>query len=847
MANIRIDLQAPVIDGQSLIFKSPADCSQITGLSVYYPVNDSLASITFQFADAHGNNVGSVSLFAENVMVKVILDTELKRAYVQNADTNSYIENTFLKKEDFNDWFAKGEALPENADLNSYTTEGKYYGQDIVSTLKNCPTDRNFALFVFARTYTSSKSQMIIDMTGRLYTRSLTSSWGSWKEFSTTTELSSHTDSKANPHGVTASQVGLGNVPNVSTNDQTPTFTEASANAKLSSGEKLSVAFGKIAKAISSLISHLANKSNPHGVTTSQIGAVAKSEFIDWFNTGVEIPSNSDLNSYTEPGKYYAKSGSIAKTLVNKPEKLVDNFAMYVFRRTVSGAIIQLIFSINGDIIVRGTGEDGGYRDWKWKVDTTTLTAHTSDESNPHKVTATQVGAVPTSRTVNGKALSSNISLSASDVSARPNTWTPTASDVGAVPTTRKVNNKALSEDITLSASDVGAAPSSHTSNQENPHGVTAAQVGAVPTSRTVNGKALSGNISLSASDVSAVPTSRTVNGKKLSSNISLSATDVGARPNTWTPTASDVGALPKTGGELTGSLNIRKSNPSLALTDTSDTASAFVQIIGELLALGYDTTNSLQIAKDGSVSMFGSRPNHNGNSLALKSEVDGVDWLKVGTSIPAKSNLNSYTTPGKYYCTEANSANLTNSPVTNDGFTMFVFGRQSKSVTQLIIGYAGGLYTRSSTTSGSFSKAWVKYANQSTVLNAKESTESPGCFYRTVDGVEEWYNPPMINGYEYRTTERYLGKPVYTVSKYLGALPNNSSKEMYFGFSSEVVVRADFWVVDPSKHLFPLSDLTKAEWYYRTGESNYIKVTTSADLSVQTLYAQIWYTKEAV
>ena len=34
-----------------------------------------------------------------------------------------------------------------------------------------------------------------------------------------------------------------------------------------------------------------------------------------------------------------------------------------------------------------------------------------------------------------------------------------TASDVGAVPTTRKVNSKALSADITLSASDVGAVP----------------------------------------------------------------------------------------------------------------------------------------------------------------------------------------------------------------------------------------------------------------------------------------------------------------------------------------------------------------------------------------------------
>ena len=80
-----------------------------------------------------------------------------------------------------------------------------------------------------------------------------------------------------NPHGVTKSDVGLGNVPNVATNDQTPTYTAASANATLTSGEKLSVAFGKIAKAISSLISHLANTSNPHSVTVSQIGAASSS------------------------------------------------------------------------------------------------------------------------------------------------------------------------------------------------------------------------------------------------------------------------------------------------------------------------------------------------------------------------------------------------------------------------------------------------------------------------------------------------------------------------------------------------------------------------------------------
>jgi hypothetical protein len=44
--------------------------------------------------------------------------------------------------------------------------------------------------------------------------------------------------------------------------------------------------------------------------------------------------------------------------------------------------------------------------------------------------TASEVGAVPTSRKVNGKALSADISLSASDVGARASTWTPSAAEI---------------------------------------------------------------------------------------------------------------------------------------------------------------------------------------------------------------------------------------------------------------------------------------------------------------------------------------------------------------------------------------------------------------------------------
>lgn len=106
--------------------------------------------------------------------------------------------------------------------------------------------------------------------------------------------LNTHITNKSNPHNVTKVQVGLGNVPDVATNDQTPTYSAASSLTKLSSGEKLSVAFGKISKAISDLISHIGNKSNPHGVTAEQVGARSDT----WTPSSSDVFGSSSNNFY---------------------------------------------------------------------------------------------------------------------------------------------------------------------------------------------------------------------------------------------------------------------------------------------------------------------------------------------------------------------------------------------------------------------------------------------------------------------------------------------------------------------------------------------------------------------
>jgi hypothetical protein len=92
---IRIDLGYTIEDGSEIKFKSPVDAARTTGLAVYYPNADgTVISTEFAFADAHGNNVGAVDhLFAENAVVKVILDLDTNNAFVQNADTNVYLES----------------------------------------------------------------------------------------------------------------------------------------------------------------------------------------------------------------------------------------------------------------------------------------------------------------------------------------------------------------------------------------------------------------------------------------------------------------------------------------------------------------------------------------------------------------------------------------------------------------------------------------------------------------------------------------------------------------------------------------------------------------------------------
>ena len=67
---------------------------------------------------------------------------------------------------------------------------------------------------------------------------------------------------------------------------------------------------------------------------------------------------------------------------------------------------------------------------WNAKADGTATGAHIARTDNPHGVTAAQVGAVPTTRKVNGKALSADVTLAAADVGAAAASHSHGAGDI---------------------------------------------------------------------------------------------------------------------------------------------------------------------------------------------------------------------------------------------------------------------------------------------------------------------------------------------------------------------------------------------------------------------------------
>ena len=97
MAKIKVTSKCAIYDGMIMTFKSPCDCTVADGINVYFRNEKK----TFLFRDAHGNDVSKIDdLFTIDTYVTVSLDTTNGYAYLQNADTNAYLEEALAGKSD---------------------------------------------------------------------------------------------------------------------------------------------------------------------------------------------------------------------------------------------------------------------------------------------------------------------------------------------------------------------------------------------------------------------------------------------------------------------------------------------------------------------------------------------------------------------------------------------------------------------------------------------------------------------------------------------------------------------------------------------------------------------------
>ena len=167
--------------------------------------------------------------------------------------------------------------LPSYVDdvIEGYLSEGKFYKESAHTTQITGESGKIYVDLTTKKTYRwSGTSYVVISETIALGETSSTAYRGDRGK----TAYDHSLKTSGNPHKVTKSDVGLGNVPNVTTDNQTPSFTPATTLANITSKEKLSDMLGKIAKAIADFITHKGDKTS-HITSAERTAWNAKSEF----------------------------------------------------------------------------------------------------------------------------------------------------------------------------------------------------------------------------------------------------------------------------------------------------------------------------------------------------------------------------------------------------------------------------------------------------------------------------------------------------------------------------------------------------------------------------------------
>lgn len=268
-------------------------------------------------------------------------------------------------------------------------------------------------------------------------------------------DLSSHIGDKSNPHNVTKAQVELGNVDNTSDLDKPiSTATQSALDEKqdtLTAGTNITITGTTISAKDTTYTAGDGISITDGVISNTRVSA-------EWGNVTGDITAQEDLQNAL--ALKANQSTTYTKTEVDNKVKTVD------------------------DKVENNTQEIATIKNSK--ADSSVLSSHTSNTSNPHEVTAEQIGLGNVDNTSDADKPISTETQTALDLKAdKSTTYTKSQTDAAInVVSDRVTTNTASITSINQSVEALQSSKadttdlSSHTSNASNPHNVTAEQVG---------------------------------------------------------------------------------------------------------------------------------------------------------------------------------------------------------------------------------------------------------------------------------------------------------------------------------------------------------------------------------
>lgn len=268
---------------------------------------------------------------------------------------------------------AQGIALQDGSDLNDIREVGIYnsVGATRSATMINTPIkDAGFKLIVEKTgLYNCLKQTCIINntQTSISYIRQTHDEvWGDWRRTSPFNEI-----------GMTISNIDLNNLktPGEYYSENTAN-TSTITNAPVKSGFRIEVKQITGGTILQKVIANSDNIQEFYRYFTNNAwqpwytytsSKYLKSETIETvYGQGKEIPTNSDLNSYTTAGNYSCFNGTVSATVTNKPNGVTSGFKLEV-KATNSNVRYQILYANDDNISIYARYYDPNTSFGAWK------------------------------------------------------------------------------------------------------------------------------------------------------------------------------------------------------------------------------------------------------------------------------------------------------------------------------------------------------------------------------------------------------------------------------------------------------------------------------------------------